>query len=141
MSEIHTVTLAGTDYPVTLPSPSICRDLTLYYDSNGRRAQLAALGLCVSLPALPPAMPPTLAEQPLGPGGYRSCRGNIYDFAERVEARLEALGIPYPEQNLAAVDCWTLCADSVLPGLTEVVSRVDFGNAEGASTSNPSASA
>jgi hypothetical protein len=136
----HNVTLDGTDYPITLPSPSICRDLVIYYDDNGRRAQLAALGLCVALPALPPAMPPTLAHQPLGRAGYRGCRGNLFDYAERVEARLEALGVPFVDQNLASMTCWTLCADSVLPGLTEAVSRVDFGNAGAESILNASAS-
>lgn len=130
------VKIKDQEYEVQLPGLGVCRDLVVAYNENPRRAELAALGLCVGA-----ALPRWADSLPLGVAGYRTCKGSVYDFAERVEEHCQRLAVPYKQMAKAASECWTLAANTVLPGLLEVVSRADFSSApEGATTTTPSAS-
>lgn len=128
----QTVTLGGREYPIVLPSLSVRRDVAFAFE-NERRAQLAALGICVELPRRP-------SDPLLGPAGWRSHKGSVYDFAETVESVLEGVGIDAWEAYRAGARCWTACREGAMPSLVEAVSRVDFGSAEAEKTGSPSSS-
>lgn len=130
-----TVTLLGVSYALSPPSPSLCRDLIVAAGTNQRRASIAALALCVSLP-------PTGRGDLVDRKALRALRYDVLEFAELVDVLLDELAVPWQELAPAARAAFDAVQAAAFPGLVEVVSRADFGAGRGeAGTSSSSASA